>query len=93
MAFNEFSFHCLRSSARMVERLQSIISNHLARAGSVLKQFKRMLHTLSVEPKTARVESAGPMLQHLSSTRHQGWVYLLSGDESWSYLNTDYERR
>jgi hypothetical protein len=78
----EFPFHSSQSSSRTLKRLLSTIRDRLARAGFVLKYFKRVPHTLSAEQKRTRVELVGQMLQHLSSARHQGWDYFLTGDES-----------
>jgi hypothetical protein len=58
----------------------------------VLKRLKRVPHTLFAEPKRTKVDLECHRLQHLSSARHQGCGHLLRGEDSWFYLNTDYER-
>lgn len=91
-ALNEFPFHSLRTLASSLKRPMSTIREHLLRANFEIKHLKWVPHTLSEDQKRSRVEQAGQLLDILSAARHNSWNYLVTGDESWFYLETSYER-
>jgi hypothetical protein len=78
--------------ARMTLLPKTALYQHfLESLNFVKKKLRWVPPTLSEEQKPMRVEKSNELLQTLISMKHHSWRYILTLDESWFYLPTDYE--
>jgi histone-lysine N-methyltransferase SETMAR len=86
-------FASLRRIAKGIRIPKSTVYYNLVYAmGWKLKHLKWVPHRLSDTQKQSRVEKASELLTLLRSVFHQGMDYVITLDESWFYLSTDYEQ-
>jgi hypothetical protein len=56
-----------------------------------VKHLRWVPHSLTATQKTERVTLSIELLHQLRSIEHHGWQFIITLDESWFYLSTDYE--
>jgi hypothetical protein len=88
----EFPFHSVRTLASALKIPRPTVWVHLQKGIFVVKHFREVPHTFDVVEKRTRVTMSEGLLKDLEQARHQGWHYFLTGDESWFFYATDFER-
>ena len=92
LALNEEPFASIRQIARKTLLPRSTIFRHLTLSmGFVMKHLRWVPHNLSDDQKQMRVDKSNDLLQLLNSMKHHSWKNIVTLDESWFYLTTDYE--
>jgi hypothetical protein len=91
-ALEKSPFHSVPSLASTIKIQPTTVWRHLHARGSVVRNLHIASHTLSPAQNAARVESAIELKKVLCSAKHDGWRYILRGDESWFYftINPDH---
>ena len=65
-----------------------ILTNDL---GYVLKSLKWIPHQLTSSQKVSRIDMSKKLLTILNESQQMNYINIITGDESWFYLTTDYE--
>lgn len=84
-------FHSVRTLNQALKIPTTTIFYHLRNMGYVIKHLKYVPHNLTQTHKNERVRISKLMLETLKQAKHQGWTFFLTGDESWFFLDSDYE--
>jgi hypothetical protein len=87
-----FPFHSVRTLAGTLKIPRSTVWDHLQKGRFVVKHLRWVPHILDTARKQTRVTMAEGLLRDLQQARHQGWRSFLTGDESWFFYVTDFER-
>jgi hypothetical protein len=69
------------------------VYRHLTQSlGFMVKHLRWLPHTLTPIQKAKRAALSLELLRQLRSIGHHGWLFIITLDESWSYLSTDHEQ-
>jgi transposase len=92
LALNDEPFASIRQIARKTLLPRSTIYRHLTNSmGFVVKHLRWVPHNLSDDQKQMRISKSIDLLHLLNSMKHHSWRNIVTLDESWFYLATDYD--
>lgn len=90
----EEPFASVRQIARTTGIPKSTVYRHLTeKLNYVNMHLKWIPHKLTTEQKHERVACSLELIKMLTSAENRGWNYFVTGDESWFYLNYEYEQK
>ena len=93
-ALKNFPFASVREIAKITQIPKSTVYNTLTiQLHYVLKHLRWVPHSLNSSQLSQRVSKSKELLQLLRQSKKNNYKFFYTGDESWFYLNTDYEQQ
>ena len=90
-ALHDHPFHSTRSLSETLSIPRTTIIHHLERMGFKNYNLRVVPHDLSDEMKAKRVSESMQLLDVLRVQKRKGFHRILTGDESWFYLQYDHK--
>jgi hypothetical protein len=92
-SLEQYPFSSIREPARFICIPTTTVHRHLMQLLSfVVKHLRWVAHTLTRIQKTELTTLSIEILGQLRSIEHHGWQFIITLDESWSYLSTGHEQ-
>jgi hypothetical protein len=92
-ALKKHPFSSIRELAKLTCIPTTTVHRHLTCfRGFLVKHLRWVLSSLRDTQKTQRPIFSNRLRRKLGSIKHQGWQFIITLDESWSDLTTDYKQ-